>query len=173
MRFRRAAHASTMNVASGDRKRRSLALLVALSLCASILPAGQAFAENPMAVIPTQTIYPGEIVDIKRLEEVEVTNPALTGDYATSTKQVVGKVTSRTLLAGRVILVSALREPYTVERGKAVRIVFTNGPLTITAGGAPLENAAVGDLIRVRNTDSGIIVSGTVMDDGTIHVVAK
>ena len=64
-------------------------------------------------------------------------------------------------------------DPYAVERGKAVRIVFTNGPLTITAGGAPLENAAVGDLIRVRNTDSGIIVSGTVMEDGTIHVVAK
>ncbi len=54
-----------------------------------------------------------------------------------------------------------------------MRIVFTNGPLTITAGGAPLQNAAVGDLIRVRNTDSGIIVSGTVMEDGTIACGGK
>ncbi|MCV9962826.1 flagellar basal body P-ring formation chaperone FlgA [Pararhizobium sp. BT-229] len=149
------------------------ALVASGSLCACLMFPAVAFADKPMAVIPTQTIYPGEVIEANRLEEVEVTNPALTGDYATSTEQVVGKITSRTLLQGRVILVSSLREPYAVERGKAVRIVFTNGPLTITAGGAPLANAAVGDLIRVRNTDSGIIVSGTVMEDGTIHVVAK
>jgi len=173
MTFRRTATASILTAAATHGSFLLRALTVTGSLCAGLMFPGAAFAEKPMAVIPTQTIYPGEVIDRNRLEVVEVTNPALAGDYATSTEQVTGKVTSRTLLQGRVILVSALREPYAVERGKAVRIVFTNGPLTITAGGAPLENAAVGDLIRVRNTDSGIIVSGTVMDDGTIHVVAK
>ncbi len=43
----------------------------------------------------------------------------------------------------------------------------------ITAAGSPLQDAAVGELIRVRNIDTGVIVSGTVMADGTIHVVAK
>lgn len=173
MTFRRTANVSLLKAATtrGGFLLRALAVTGVMS--AGLLSSQAALAEKRMAVIPTQTIYPGEVIDAQHLEEVEVTNPALTGDYAVSTEQVSGKVTSRTLLQGRVILVSALREPYAVERGKAVRIVFTNGPLTITAGGAPLENAAVGDLIRVRNTDSGIIVSGTVMDDGTIHVVAK
>ncbi len=173
MTFRRTANVPLVNAATIRGGFLLRALAVTGVMCAGLLSSHPALAEKRMAVIPTQTIYPGEVIDAHRLEEVEVTNPALTGDYAISTEQVTGKVTSRTLLQGRVILVSALREPYTVERGKAVRIVFTNGPLTITAGGAPLENAAVGDLIRVRNTDSGIIVSGTVMDDGTIHVVAK
>ncbi len=173
MTFRLTANASILTIAATRGGFFLRALAVTGSLCAGLMSPDLALAEQRMAVIPTQTIYPGEVIDRDRLEEVEVTNPALSGDYATSTEQVIGKVTSRTLLQGRVILVSALREPYVVERGKAVRIVFTNGPLTITAGGAPLENAAVGDLIRVRNTDSGIIVSGTVMDDGTIHVVAK
>ncbi|OBZ96518.1 flagellar basal body P-ring biosynthesis protein FlgA [Pararhizobium polonicum] len=173
MTFRRTASASILTTAATRGGFLLRALAVTGCLGPGLMSPQAAFAERRMAVIPTQTIYPGEIVDAKRLEEVEVTNPALTGDYATATGQVVGKVTSRTLLQGRVILVSSLREPYAVERGKAVRIVFTNGALTITAGGAPLENAAVGDLIRVRNTDSGIIVSGTVMEDGTIHVVAK
>lgn len=173
MMFRRTAKASIVTAATTRGGFFLRGLAVTGSLCVGAMSPGLAHAEKRMAVIPTQTIYPGEIIDAGRLEEVEVTNPALTGDYATSTGQVTGKVTSRTLLAGRVILMSGLRDPYAVERGKAVRIVFTNGPLTITAGGAPLENAAVGDLIRVRNTDSGIIVSGTVMEDGTIHVVAK
>ena len=173
MTFRRIANASIVKSAVGRARSLLLALVATGALGVGLAPADIAHAEKRMAVIPTHTIYPGETVDRARLQEVEVTNPALTGDYATSADQVVGKVTSRTLLAGRVIIVSGLREPYAVERGKAVRIVFTNGPLTITAGGAPLENAAIGDLIRVRNTDSGIIVSGTVMDDGSIHVVAK
>ncbi|KQY26273.1 flagellar basal body P-ring formation chaperone FlgA [Rhizobium sp. Root482] len=172
MMFRQTAKATT-STAAATRAGPSPRLLAVAGFLCSCLVSGTAHAQKPMAVIPTETIYPGEIVDAGRLEEVEVTNPSLTGDYATATEEVAGKVTSRTLLAGRVIFVSSLREPYAVERGKAVRIVFTNGPLKITAGGAPLENAAVGDLIRVRNTDSGIIVSGTVMDDGTVHVVAK
>ena len=125
------------------------------------------------AVIPTETIYPGQTIEETHLQVVAVTNPDLSGDYASGLDQVVGKVTNRTLLAGRVIFVAGLREPYAVERGKAVRIVYSNGSLTITAGGSPLDNAAVGDLIRIRNTDSGMIVSGTVMADGTVHVVAK
>ncbi|WP_426229088.1 flagellar basal body P-ring formation chaperone FlgA [Pararhizobium sp. DWP3-4] len=173
MTFRRTVNVLLLKAATPRGGLLLRALAVAGAMGAGLVLPAHALAEKRMAVIPTQTIYPGEVIDANRLEEVEVTNPALAGDYAVSTEQVTGKVTSRTLLQGRVILVSALREPYAVERGKAVRIVFTNGPLTITAGGAPLENAAVGDLIRVRNTDSGIIVSGTVMDDGTIHVVAK
>ncbi|NHT74324.1 flagellar basal body P-ring formation protein FlgA [Rhizobiaceae bacterium CRRU44] len=125
------------------------------------------------AVIPTETIYPGQTIEETHLQVVAVTNPDLSGDYASGLDQVVGKVTNRTLLAGRVIFVAGLREPYAVERGKAVRIVYSNGSLTITAGGSPLDNASVGDLIRIRNTDSGMIVSGTVMADGTVHVVAK
>ncbi len=173
MTFRRTAKAS---IPAGIATRRGLllrTLAVAGSICACLMSADAALAEKRMAVIPTQTIYPGEVIAANQLEAVEVTNPALTGNYATSLDQVTGKVTSRTLLAGRVIIVSGLRDPYAVERGKAVRLVFTNGPLTITAGGAPLDNAAIGDLIRVRNTDTGVIVSGTVMEDGTIHVVAK
>lgn len=173
MTFRRTANLPLLKAVASRGNLILRVLGVTGVMCAGLLSSQPALAERRMAVIPTQTIYPGEVIDAHRLEEVEVTNPALSGDYAVSADQVTGKVTSRTLLQGRVILVSALREPYAVERGKAVRIVFSNGPLTITAGGAPLENAAVGDLIRVRNTDSGIIVSGTVMDDGTIHVVAK
>ncbi|WP_416236861.1 flagellar basal body P-ring formation chaperone FlgA [Rhizobium sp. CC-YZS058] len=139
----------------------------------ALLLSGSACAEGRTAVIPTETIYPGQTVEPGMLQVVEVTNPDLVGDYAVKAEQVVGKVTDRTLLAGRVILVQSLRDPYLVERGKAVRLVYNNGPLTITAGGAPLENAGIGALIRVRNTDSGVVISGTVMADGSVQVVAK
>ena len=85
---------------------------------------------------------------------------------------------SRVLLAtdtdgSPVILVSALRQPFAVSRGTTVQLVFDGGALVLRAAGTPLQDASVGELIKVRNKDSGVIVSGTVMADGTVHVVAK
>ncbi|MBB4234927.1 flagella basal body P-ring formation protein FlgA [Rhizobium esperanzae] len=125
------------------------------------------------AVVPTTIIYPGDTLSASQLQEVEVTNPNLAGDFAKSISQVEGLVSKRTLLPGRTISVSGLREAYTVTRGSSIRLVFSLGAMTISAAGTPLEDGATGQLIRARNMDSGVIVSGTVLADGTIHVRAK
>ncbi len=147
--------------------------VVAMAATLAVSAAAPALAEGRFAVIPKRTIYPGEQLDASALEEVAVTNPNIAPGYAERIDAIDGKVTTRTLVAGRIILVSSLREPFAVSRGKTVRLVFRNGPLLITASGSPLDDAAVGDLIKVRNLDSGVIVSGTVMEDRTVHVVAK
>ncbi|AWM23617.1 flagellar basal body P-ring biosynthesis protein FlgA [Sinorhizobium fredii USDA 205] len=168
MRFRRSAERAAKS--GFARLTRSLALA---AVAAALLSPAAASAQQPTAVIPKQTIYPGETIEASMLEVVDVTNPDLADGYVGSLAEVEGKVTKRTLLPGRVILASALRDRYAVERGSTVRLIFNNGGLTITAAGSPLQDAAVGELIRARNVDSGVIVSGTVMADGTVHVVAK
>lgn len=125
------------------------------------------------AVVPTAIIYPGETVEVGRIQVVDVTNPNLAGDYARTPNQVLGLVSRSTLLPGRTIPISALREPFAMTRGQTVRLTFNIGNLVISAAGSPLTDAVVGEVIKARNLDSGVIVSGTVMADGTIHVVAK
>lgn len=160
-------------------KSLAMAWFAAASLSvafASGVPAGAARADASSmgtAVVPTETIYPGDIISGGQLEEVEVTNPNLTGDYAKRIREVTGQVSKRTLLPGRTISVSALRQPYAVTRGSNVRLVMSMGSMTITAAGTPLDDGSVGDSVRARNMDSGIIVNGTVLENGTIRVVAK
>lgn len=146
------------------------AACVVLGLLCTI-PVAQ--AGRGTAVVPERTIYPGEEVLESLVREVEVTNPNLRGGYAEVTAEVLGKVTTRTLLPGRTIPVAALRDSWTVERGKTVSLVFSGSGLTITALGTPLENATIGDFIRVRNIESGVIISGTVMENGSIQVAVK
>nr|WP_075855190.1 flagellar basal body P-ring formation chaperone FlgA [Rhizobium hainanense] len=163
------------------RRMKSLAMawFAAASLSvvfASAAPVGAMSADGPSlgtAVVPTETIYPGDIISSGQLEEVEVTNPNLSGDYAKRLREVTGLVSKRTLLPGRTISISALRQPYAVTRGSNVRLVMSMGSMTITAAGTPLDDGAVGDNVRARNMDSGIIVNGTVLQNGTIRVVAK
>lgn len=149
------------------------AALVVPAAVLGLMMADVAAAQPRTAVVPKRIIYPGETLDAGQLEEVEVTNPNIVRGFAETIPDVNGLVTKRTLLPGRVILTSALREPFAVSRGTTVQLVFDNGSLVLRAAGTPLQDAAIGELIKVRNKDSGLIVSGTVMDDGTVHVVAK
>lgn len=161
MMFRRNMNLANMRIAAA-------AFVTILSTMA-----GSAMAEMGFAVVPTSIIYPGEIVTENRLQEVEVTNPNLAPGYAKSSGEVVGLISKKTLLPGRTISLNALREPFAITRGSTVRLTFSMGTMLISAAGTPLTDAAVGDVIRARNLDSGVIVSGTAMADGTIHVVAK
>ena len=102
-----------------------------------------------------------------------MTNPNLAGGYARTREEVVGMVAKRTLLPGRTIPVHGLREAFAVKRGTGVRLTFAIGNMLISASGTPLTDASVGEVVKVRNIDSGSIVSGTVMADGTVQVMAK
>lgn len=158
---------------NGRRPATKRRLMTAIAAIAAFAGAGHALADTRMAVVPKRIIYPGEQLSAAQLEEVKVTNPNLMPGYVQDISAIDGLITKKTLLPGRIILVSALREPYLVSRGSAVRLVFQNGSLRITASGTPLQDGAAGELIRVRNIDSGVIVAGTVMEDGTVRVVAK
>lgn len=141
-------------------------------LCAFVGPAA-AFAQAKYAVVPNVTIYPGDTISESLLESVAVTNPHLAPGYADSMDQVVGKVSKRTLVAGRTIPLSLLKEPYAVKRGTNVRLTFSSGHMVITARGSSTQDAMVGDVVKVRNLDTGVTVSGTVMADGSIEVLQR
>ncbi len=155
-------------------KRIAVAAFAIAGFCAGLLPVSNAGAQDMgTAVVPTEVIYPGDVISSAQLEEVAVTNPNLSGDYAKKISEVTGFVSKRTLVPGRTISISALRQPFAVTRGSNARLVMSVGSMTITAAGTPLDDGSVGDVVRARNMDSGIIVSGTVLENGTIRVVAK
>ena len=51
--------------------------------------------------------------------------------------------------------------------------MFVAGGLTISVTAVTLEPGSAGDLVKVRNIDSGAIFSGIVMADGTVRVGAS
>jgi flagella basal body P-ring formation protein FlgA len=128
---------------------------------------------QPTAVVPHRIIYPGQQITFDMVKEVDVVNPNLRPGYAKVIEQVEGFVTKKTLLPGRTIPISALREAYVIERGKNISMVFSNNSMVITAQGVALQNGGLGEVVRARNLDSGVIIMGTVMQDGTLRVITQ
>ncbi|ACT56850.1 flagellar basal body P-ring formation chaperone FlgA [Candidatus Liberibacter asiaticus] len=125
------------------------------------------------AVVPSVVINAGEVLNESRLKEMQVTNSNIRGNYAHSIKDVVGLVTRRVLLPDHVIPLSVLHRPYVISRGAKVRIILTQGNMTISTAGIALSDASIGDVIAVKNIDTGVMVSGSVVDTGTVRVVVK
>ena len=128
-------------------------------------------AANEVVLIPNRVIYPGETIELTALKQVTLIPGKHKPDaVATRAEELDGKVAKRTLLPGRYIPTAAIRDAWLIEQGAAVQVFFIAGGLTISATAVTLQPGAAGDLIKVRNTDSGKILSGTVMADGTIRV---
>lgn len=139
---------------------------LAAALCVPAL--GEEFV-----VVTNRVIYPGETIVRQAVEEVPVRNGRRDlSTVARTPGQVVGKVARRTLVPRHFIAMNALRDTYLIEQGAAVQVFFAQDGLTISVAGISLEPGSVGDFIKVRNADSGAVISGTVMADGTIRVGA-
>ena len=153
------------------RSMRALlhAVAAGLALVSCVVPA----LAQEIVLIPNRVIYPGETVSAGALKEVTLKPGKQAPEaVAVTLAELDGKVAKRTLLTGRYVPLSSLREAYLVEQGAAVEVVFVSGALTISASAVTLEPGSAGDLVKVRNIDSGKILSGTVMADGSIRIGA-
>ena len=131
-------------------------------------------AAEDMVLVPVRTIYPGETVTPDLLRQVplrrQLRNP---GGVERDYRVLDGKVARRTLLPGRMIPTGSVRNAWIVEPGKPVRVVYVQGGLEIALSAIALQAGAAGDVVRLRNADSGSIFAGTVMEDGTVRVFSS
>jgi flagella basal body P-ring formation protein FlgA len=131
---------------------------------------GPAAAGELMLPVPTVTIYAGDIIkeSMLRLQAYPETFKARAA-VIDAPLAMVGRSARRMLLPGEPVPVNAVDDPRLVSRGAPTQIVFEENGLFITTVGSPLQNGGLGELIRVRNSDTGRIILGTVMADGRVR----
>ena len=141
------------------------AVVVFAAACAPLAAAQEALVPTPKAVI-----YPGDLILDGMLADVP--NPARdgSGPFVDSRSLIVGKVARLTLLPGHAIPFSGVSSRKLVSNGAEVKLVFSEGNLLIMTTGAALQDGSIGDIVRVRNNDSGVTVSGAVQPDGSVQV---
>ncbi|WP_051630246.1 flagellar basal body P-ring formation chaperone FlgA [Afifella pfennigii] len=154
------------------RAGMALALALALALGAKGAAAQQAAQpQYDLLPVPTVTIYPGQIIGADMIHELHFLPqtrsrfPIVDNPHA-----LLGKVAKRTLIADRLIPANAVGEPELVTRGALTTARYNSGTLSMSAAVVALESGALGQLIRVRNVDSGQVIAGVVQADGSVRV---
>lgn len=127
--------------------------------------------ETAVFVVPAVTVLPGETLTEEILVERKLFGNAIAKrSHFTSRDAVVGKVARRTLAAGAAIPTIAVGEARAFKEGERATLEFRDGGLSISAVGIALQPGFVGRPARVRNLDTGAIVTGTVREDGVVEV---
>ncbi|CFX55444.1 FlgA, flagellar basal-body P-ring formation protein [Candidatus Filomicrobium marinum] len=149
-------------------------LLASFMLALPVGPSSAAGGDDGVYPVPRKTLYPGDVITNASLERRKFRfRKGVVIPYVQSVDQLVGMVARRTLLPGRPIVKSSLREPELIQRGQTASIVFQSGSLTISGFAKALEPGAVGDIIALRNVDSGSIVRGQIRADGSVVLGAN
>ena len=141
-------------------------------LCIFILPGYGALAnesETSHIPVPKNIIYAGQLISSNLLRDRKVPNNYLNRvNVISQYSEVIGKIAKVTLVPSKPIPTNYLSEPDVVKVNNRTIIRFISGTLLITAEVLPLNAAKVGDTVRARNLQTGVVVYGMAQADGTI-----
>lgn len=123
-----------------------------------------------MVVALSQPIQRGEIITRQHLtiEKREVSN--LREDFVTQIEQVENKQITRQLGTGTILSLRYITEPKLIKRGDKVVISTTKQDFSIKMNGVAMMDGTKGQLIQVKNQNSGRIINATVVEPGLVSV---
>lgn len=114
-----------------------------------------------------QVISPADL----RIENYDVSN--LPPSYYKQVEEVAGMVTKRMIKEGTPLVDSMLDKPIIMERASMVRIASKVGSVQVYTDGQAMQPGKAGQWIRVKNTKTGKVLLGKVIDAMTVEVTAS
>lgn len=90
--------------------------------------------------------------------------------YIEDTRQLINYVALKPLSRGEALKKSTLKPEPLVRRGEDVNVIYRSGNLEISFTGEALENGFYGERIRVRSANTGKILRGRVVGEGSVVV---
>lgn len=124
------------------------------------------FESSPVIRL-TQQVKKGDVLLPEHLERDEGKDLA---NSVANLSDAVGKRLVRTLREGTPLKLSDIESMPLVEKGDAVKLVAIVGGITASTMGKTLESAALGEMIRVKNIDSGETLAGVLRSGKVVDV---
>ena len=123
-------------------------------------------------VVLTKSLQIGEIIDANDVRLVERdTNPGL--GHFRDIDDVLGRKAKRALTINQIIRARHLELDYAIRKDQSVTIESKIGPVTVVSAGIALNDAQLGDRVRVKNNSSGLLVEGIAISEKKIQIRAK
>ena len=93
-------------------------------------------------------------------------------EYLKDPAEVVGLVPHRFIRAGSPVTINYFQQPFAVDSGSIVKIIFRQKGLQVAAKGVAMMRGRIGQVIKVRNDVSQKVLSARVIDAQTVEVVS-
>ena len=118
----------------------------------------------------TRRLHRSDIIEEADLEWVAVPEHRLRKDVLMSAEELIGKAPRRVISEGRPIREAEIENPIITAKGDIVQVIYTTPFMELRTIGMALEEGAKGDHIRIRNSESDIVIHATLLDEGIAQV---
>jgi flagella basal body P-ring formation protein FlgA len=135
----------------------------------SRLVAGTVYETIQLPVL-AHPVAPGDVIQLADLDWLSVRLDRVAPNAATDPKQLVGMTARRPLRSGQMLRLSDVTMAAAIKRGSMITLMVVTENMTLTAQGRALEDAALGQPVRVINTMSNKQLTGVVRDGTTVTI---
>ena len=123
-------------------------------------------------VVLTKSLQTGEIISAD--DVILVSRDANPGvGYFRHINDVVGRKAKRAVNINQIIRTRHLELDYAIYKDQSVIIESKIGPVTVVSAGIAVDDAQLGELVKVKNKTSGLVVEGIVISEKIIRIRAK
>ena len=121
-------------------------------------------------IVLTRPVQRGDIITGQHLAIEKRDVSKLRGDFITQAEQVENKQAARYLEAGAIMGLRSFIEPRLIKRGDKIIITSMQPAFAIRMNGVAMMDGTKGQRIRIKNENSGRIISATVVEAGLVAV---
>lgn len=120
--------------------------------------------------VATNSMRKGEVIDYNSItiEKKDITNIY---SKILTPEEIIGKRINSNITAGNVITGGLIEDNTKINRGDKVRIIAQSGAVRISSSGKALQDATVGQKIRIQRDGTPDILEGYVAKDGNIYLL--
>jgi flagella basal body P-ring formation protein FlgA len=126
--------------------------------------------ETVQLPVLARSVAPGEVIQQGDLDWMAIRIDRVAGNAVSDPKQLVGMTARRPLRANQMLRMSDIAMAPSIHRGSMITLMVQTENMTLTAQGRALEDAAIGQPIRVINTMSNKTLTGVVKDPTTVTI---
>lgn len=122
------------------------------------LPVSGRFETNIDVPAVSKKMQSTDVIEASDIKWISVPAHRVNKDTITLAEDLIGKSPKRMIGEDRPIRISEVMSPIMIKRGDLVQINFYSANMTIHTMGKAQEAASLGDAVRIKNADSGIVI---------------
>lgn len=123
-----------------------------------------------MAPIAARYIKFGDVIQQSDVTTMKVRIDSLNSEYASELNEVVGMQAKTYIAAGKMFKMNEVTSPNVIKNNDPVNIIYSSGAINLKTVGIAMGNGAVGDMIKVKNSSSGVVLLGQIVNKNTVKI---
>lgn len=120
--------------------------------------------------VPARRLGIGSVITEADITTVRLREEGLGTNLIVDEEMLVGQAVRRTLPAGKPVAVGSVNAPVLVEKNRVVAVTLSTDTMVLTVSARAMEPGALGDVIRVQNTQSNTVIDAVVIGEGRVSV---